>query len=43
VNTTSIRVRVALAKARESQELTREVVDAALANTKARLEAAVAK
>lgn len=43
MNTTSIRVRVALAKARESQELTRDVVEAALAIAKARLEQAVAK
>lgn len=39
----SIRVRVALAKARESQQLTRDVVEAAIAVAKARLELAVAK
>lgn len=39
----SIRVRVALQKARESQEITRDVVEAALANAKARVEQAVNK
>jgi hypothetical protein len=39
----SIRVRVALKKARESQEITRDVVEASLAIAKARVEQAVSK